>query len=269
MTRHILSRAERDDVCSVCGHGPANDYGLPKSSNTIMLCGDCLLFASSCRRRRMYQSSNTFPRRPYGLSVTPPAGKTCSGCGHIATAFLEEPAILAGVIFIAGAALAAYLWFGHDSHCGGSIAITSPAEGTEVRQKEVIRGTREPKEWFCRCKDYVVVEVGQWYVQGRLLEATQWSVTADFGDYDTRPGTRFSVFVLSTTADLSRGALVQSPALIATAKKSPVVGVIAQSSLNDATASPGGERPVPAPLDFPSSFPDTSSNRRDGNALKR
>ncbi len=143
--------------------------------------------------------------------------------------FWRSQLFLAGVIFIAGAALAAYLWFGHDSHCGGSIAITSPAEGTEVRQKEVVRGTRQPKEWFCRCKDYVVVEaveVGQWYVEGRLLEGTQWSVTADFGDYDTRPGTRFSIFVLSTTADLPRGAVVQSPALIATAKKSPVVGVM-------------------------------------------
>lgn len=47
MTRLVLSRAGRDDVCSVCGDHPAKDYGLEKTPDTIRLCDDCLLIQQS------------------------------------------------------------------------------------------------------------------------------------------------------------------------------------------------------------------------------
>jgi len=43
MTRQVLSRAGRDDICSVCGDDPAADYevaGAPPPS-TMRLCDDC------------------------------------------------------------------------------------------------------------------------------------------------------------------------------------------------------------------------------------
>lgn len=54
-TKHILSLAGRDDVCSICGDDPAADYKLVSEQMTtgivasIRLCEDCLKI-----RRSMY-----------------------------------------------------------------------------------------------------------------------------------------------------------------------------------------------------------------------
>jgi hypothetical protein len=136
--------------------------------------------------------------------------------------------LVAGGVFVIGALLACFLWLGQDRYCGGSISIADPKTGSSVPHRYVVQGTREPEQWFCRSHDYVIVEaidLGQWYVQGRLPDGSQPSLTAVFGDKDTAPGTRFSVFVLSTTEKLPTGPLSQSSPLIASAKKSAPVEV--------------------------------------------
>jgi hypothetical protein len=137
--------------------------------------------------------------------------------------------LVAGGVFVIGALLACFLWLGQDRYCGGSISIADPKTGSSVPHRYVVQGTREPKQWFCRrSQDYVVVEaidLGQWYVQGRLPDGSQPSLTAVFGDKDTASGTRFSVFVLSTTETLPTGPLSQSSSLIESAKKSAPVEV--------------------------------------------
>jgi hypothetical protein len=141
--------------------------------------------------------------------------------------------LVAAGVFVIGALLACFLWLGQDRYCGGSISIADPKTGSSVphwphRYVVVVQRTTEPKQWFCRSKDYVVVEaidLGQWYVQGRLPDGSQPSLTAVFGDKDTAPGTRFSVFVLSTAEILPTGPLPQSSPLIESAKKSAPVEV--------------------------------------------
>jgi len=114
------------------------------------------------------------------------------------------------MFILIGSLLASFLWFGHEAHCGLGITITSPAKNEEVVQRQTVEGKRgQENEWYCRCKDYlVVVDVDhrQWFIADRrLLRGTNWSVTADFGDNDTRPGTLYNVFVLSTTETLRKG----------------------------------------------------------------
>jgi hypothetical protein len=102
------------------------------------------------------------------------------------------------------------------------IEPVAPAEETS----DATAGDSE--QWFCRCNDYVVVEAidpDQWYVQGRLADGSQPSLTATFGDPDTPPGTRYSVFILSTKAELQRGPLAQSSPIVAGATKSAPVEV--------------------------------------------
>lgn len=145
--------------------------------------------------------------------------------------------LVAGGVFVIGVLLACFLWFGQDRSCGGSISIADPKTGSSVphwphRYVVVVQRTGEPKQWFCRSQDYVVVEaidLGQWYVQGRLPDGSQPSLTAVFGDKDTAPGTRFSVFVLSTKEKLPTGPLSQDSSLIASAKKSAPIEVTLQN----------------------------------------
>jgi hypothetical protein len=48
MTRFVVGKAGRDDVCSVCGDDPASDYRLEKAlrpaggPDTLRLCDDCV-----------------------------------------------------------------------------------------------------------------------------------------------------------------------------------------------------------------------------------
>lgn len=112
--------------------------------------------------------------------------------------------------------------------CSSSISITSPSEDTAVHRTEIVRGKKELKEWFCRRKNYLVIEainLGQWYVQDRLPQNSPWSMTAYFGDASTPPGTQFSLFVLSTTADLKPGPIDRSSPSIKDAIKSAPIGV--------------------------------------------
>jgi hypothetical protein len=127
------------------------------------------------------------------------------------------------------AILASLLWLVYDRPCNGAILITEPEAGKPVSRRDFVQASRAHEQRFCNCKDYVVVEAidyGQWYVQGRLPNGAQTSLIANFGDVDTAPGTRFSVFVLSTKEELPSGLLAQSSSLIAASVQSPSVEVV-------------------------------------------
>jgi hypothetical protein len=146
---------------------------------------------------------------------------------NVQTPIWKRKPVVAGSVFTLGVLLVLY-WFSHDRHCGEGMRITSLTDGASVMSDEVIQGTRTPREWLCRCKDYLVVEpVGlrDFYIQEKLLGGPDWSATARFGDPTTVPGTRFSVFVLSTTANLPIGALSPSSKLVEGAKRSRSVQV--------------------------------------------
>lgn len=134
---------------------------------------------------------------------------------------------LAAISFIVCGLMVIY-WFIHDSHCGRGMTITSPVDGAPVSGDELFRGTRTPREWLCRCKDFLIIEpVGlrMWYVQDRLLDGPDWNLSARFGDSNTPDGTRFNVFVLSATKDLPRGPISPSSKLIDGARPSKSVQV--------------------------------------------
>jgi hypothetical protein len=120
-------------------------------------------------------------------------------------------------------------WVGHEVRCGGNIAITWPTPGAKVGRREVVQGTKVPKAWWTPCKDYLIVEavvddVVGWYNQGRLSDGQNWNLAATFGDLNTRPNTRFNVFVLSTTENLKPGFMP-----ISTAGRAQSRGVEVQS----------------------------------------
>lgn len=115
-------------------------------------------------------------------------------------------ALLGGAI-IAGLAVSLAPFF-HESHCGDvGIAVDRPTTET-VSMHEVIHGTKQPRRFWCPCKDYLVVEVakdpnaGTRFNQGLITNSGTWSLRATFGDENTTDNTEFNVFVLSTTQNL-------------------------------------------------------------------
>jgi hypothetical protein len=147
-------------------------------------------------------------------SNPPPTGKTRS-------VFWRRLLSAAGVL-----AAGCLLWLVYNRPCSASISISDPKTGTAVPRKYVVQTARASEQRFCNCKDYVIVEAvdyGQWYVQGRLPDGPQPSLTAIFGDPDTPSGTPFRLFVLSTKADLPPGSLVRSsPSIEAALQSAPV-----------------------------------------------
>ena len=130
--------------------------------------------------------------------------------------FWKNQLFVAGLLVAIGALLASLYWFG-GGHCGGNVAITWPTPGAKVERKEIVTGTKIPKAWWSRCKDYLIVEavvedVVGWYNQGRLSDGPNWNLAATFGDANTKPNTRFNVFVLSTTENLKLGLMPISTA---------------------------------------------------------
>ena len=122
---------------------------------------------------------------------------------------------------------ALFLWLGQRPQCSGALSISEPKAGAVVGVREVVQVARVSRRWYCRCDDYLLVQpvdLGQAWVQGRLPRGATPSLTAYFGDSSTTNGTRFSVFVLSTGAQLSIGPLPEdSPSLATAAKSAPVV----------------------------------------------
>ena len=119
----------------------------------------------------------------------------------------KKPLIIAAVV-VSGALLAvASIPSLHEGHCGGDTTVTRPATGT-VGTNAVIQGKKNPQNFWCWCKDYLVVEVasgpnaGARYNQGRITNTANWSRGATFGERETPDGTQFNIFVLSTTQDL-------------------------------------------------------------------
>ena len=49
MTRQVTALAGSDNVCSICGDEEANDYKVKQLSDTIRLCGDCLVIQEEDR----------------------------------------------------------------------------------------------------------------------------------------------------------------------------------------------------------------------------
>lgn len=129
-------------------------------------------------------------------------------------------AVAAPGMVCAGAAI---VWLGQKPECSGSISILKPNDGATVGMREVVVAARVSRRWYCRCGDYLVVEPvdsHQLWVQGRLPEGPNPSLTAYFGDSKTDSGTRFSVFVLSSRDELPIGPLSQDSPYVATAAKS-------------------------------------------------
>jgi hypothetical protein len=132
---------------------------------------------------------------------------------------------------VAAVALVVVLWLFYHRACGSYIAITDPDAKGEVKSKYLVQTTRTTERWFCACRDYLIVQPAsydQWWVQEQLANGDHPSVMAQFGDYSTPAGTQFSVFILTTQADLKPGELnrssplrgeAQSPALVVTLKK--------------------------------------------------
>jgi hypothetical protein len=137
--------------------------------------------------------------------------------------------VLLAVCVLAAAAFAARLfWLNQFGPCNCRVTITDPRSPGTVPRKNVVHAKRESSLWFCRCNDYVVVEaidIDQWYVQGRLPDGSQTSLTATFGDLNTPNGTRYSVFILSTKNELPTALISRSSPLLDGATKSDPVEV--------------------------------------------
>lgn len=121
----------------------------------------------------------------------------------------KKPVIIAAVVVVGALLAIASLPSLHEGHCGGEITITSPTTGTTVSTNALIQGKKNPQYFWCWCKDYLVVQVasggpvvGTRFNQGRITNSANWSLGATFGERDTPDGTRFNIFVLSTTQDL-------------------------------------------------------------------
>jgi len=127
-----------------------------------------------------------------------------------------------------GIVVACILWPVYNRKCVPSNAIAEPMDRSTVRHRATVQVTRASEQSFCRCKDYLVVEardLGAWFVQGRLLDGPEPSITATFGDSNTSPGTVFSVFVLTTKADLPVGPVSQVSAEMTGAVQSKAIQV--------------------------------------------
>ena len=143
--------------------------------------------------------------------------------------------LLAAIVFVVGVFIVLVQGFWDEGHCGEGVSILIPTDNfpsgapAQVGPKELVRGVRKNKELFCRCKDYLAVEpigVSQIYIQSRLQEGPDWSGTAQFGDPDTRRGTKFGLFVVSTTQNLPIGSVPISDPRLVGAKRSRSVETI-------------------------------------------
>src|SRR5262249_45275458 len=112
------------------------------------------------------------PSPPRPTPVPPPPSTTAPLTEHPSPgpakrSFFNRNVVLAAGLFVLGLGTVLW-WFSHDQHCGEGMQITFPADGASVGPDEVVRGIRTPREFLCRCKDYLVVEpldVESWFVQ--------------------------------------------------------------------------------------------------------
>jgi hypothetical protein len=120
------------------------------------------------------------------------------------------------------------VWLFYDRGCSPSITLV-PIPGSRVTRLYSIQAKRERVPWFCRCRDYVVVQATgspEMWVQGSLPDGTQGHVVSQFGESATPAGTKYDVFVLTTKAALEPGPISQSSPNIADAIESNTIEVI-------------------------------------------
>jgi len=119
-------------------------------------------------------------------------------------------------------------WLFYDRGCSPSVTLV-PIPGNRVTPLYTIQAKREHLQWFCRCKDYVVVQPtgsSEMWVQGALPDGKQGHLVSQFGESSTPAGTEFDVFVLTTKAALKAGPIAQSSPSITDAIESNTIEVV-------------------------------------------